>query len=98
MIVDELLKRGPAEVGLTRHGRTVVELEPCRDSAGSAARRSRRSGAGDLVVISGGARGITAEVAVALAAAFQPRLVVLGRSPAPAPKTTGLPGSTTRPS
>ena len=37
----------------------------------------------DVVVISGGARGITAEVAVALAASFGPRLVLLGRTPAP---------------
>ena len=43
-----------------------------------------RLGRGDLVVVSGGARGITAEVAVALAESFQPRLVLLGRSPAPA--------------
>ena len=34
-------------------------------------------------MISGGARGITAEVAVALAGTFRPRLLVLGRSPAP---------------
>jgi NAD(P)-dependent dehydrogenase (short-subunit alcohol dehydrogenase family) len=34
-------------------------------------------------VITGGARGITAEVAVALAEAFRPRQLVLGRSPAP---------------
>ena len=39
---------------------------------------------GDVVVISGGARGITAEVAVALAESFGPRLVLLGRTPAPA--------------
>ena len=38
---------------------------------------------GDVVVISGGARGITAEVAAALAASFGPRLVLLGRTPAP---------------
>ena len=40
-------------------------------------------GPGDVVVISGGARGITAEVAVALADAFRPRLSCSGRSPAP---------------
>jgi NAD(P)-dependent dehydrogenase (short-subunit alcohol dehydrogenase family) len=40
-------------------------------------------GPGDLVVITGGARGVTAEVAVALAGSFRPTLVLLGRSPAP---------------
>jgi NAD(P)-dependent dehydrogenase (short-subunit alcohol dehydrogenase family) len=36
------------------------------------------------VVVSGGARGVTAEVALALAEAFRPTLMLLGRSPAPA--------------
>ena len=36
-----------------------------------------------MVVISGGARGITAEVALGLAASFRPRLVLLGRTPQP---------------
>ena len=36
-----------------------------------------------MVVITGGARGVTAEVAVALAAAFRPTLAILGRSPIP---------------
>ena len=47
---------------------------------------------GDVVVVSGGARGITAEVAVALASAFQPRLVLLGRSPAPGREEAWLAG------
>ena len=47
---------------------------------------------GDLVVITGGGRGITAEVAVALASAFRPRLVVLGRSPAPGPEEVWVAG------
>ena len=38
------------------------------------------------------AGGITAEVAVALAESFQPRLVVLGRSPAPLPEADWLTG------
>ena len=40
-------------------------------------------GPSDVVVMTGGARGITAEVAVALAEAFRPTIVLLGRSPAP---------------
>jgi NAD(P)-dependent dehydrogenase (short-subunit alcohol dehydrogenase family) len=40
---------------------------------------------GDVVVISGGARGVTAEAAVELAHAFRPTLVLLGRSPEPGP-------------
>src|SRR5262249_40245277 len=41
-------------------------------------------------VITGGARGVTAEVAVALAEACRPTLVLLGRSPEPSPEPAGL--------
>ncbi len=88
-IVDELITSGPSEVGLSPRGRISVELEPARkpdDRRG----RSPRLGRGDLVVITGGARGITAEVAVALAGAFQPRLLLLGRSPEPVAEDESL--------
>jgi len=46
-----------------------------------------------VVVITGGARGITAEIAIDLAEKFQPQLVLLGRTPEPAEEpdyTAGL--------
>jgi acyl transferase domain-containing protein/NAD(P)-dependent dehydrogenase (short-subunit alcohol dehydrogenase family) len=88
-IVDEFLTGGPAEVGLGARGRSAIELVPARAS-GAASGRAPRLGRGDLVVITGGARGITAEVAVALAEAFQPRLLLLGRSPEPESAEDGL--------
>ena len=97
-IVDELLTSGPAEVGLGARGRVVIELGPAREPE-AAGGRTPRLGRGDLVVITGGARGITAEVAVALAEAFQPRLLLLGRSPEPeARRTSRSPIVTTKPS
>jgi NAD(P)-dependent dehydrogenase (short-subunit alcohol dehydrogenase family) len=93
MIVSELLARGPAEVGLTARERLGLELVPVPTSPSAPAARRRRSPArGDLIVISGGARGVTAAVAAALAEAFQPRLILLGRSPAPEPEDQGLAG------
>ena len=56
---------------------------------------SRRSSRGDVVVISGGARGITAEVAVALAETLRPTIVLLGRSRKTGSRArTGSPRST----
>ncbi len=81
-IVDELLTRGPAEIGLDRAGIIALEAVPARDPGASRGRRTVLR-PDDLVVISGGARGITAEVAVAMATAFRPRLLILGRSQAP---------------
>jgi acyl transferase domain-containing protein/NAD(P)-dependent dehydrogenase (short-subunit alcohol dehydrogenase family) len=91
VLVDELLMRGPAEVGLSRSGRVVLEMGPAPEPVATRG-RTHPLGTGDLVVITGGARGITAEVAVALAESFQPRLLVLGRSPAPDADDDGFAG------
>jgi len=86
-IVDELFRRGPSEVGLSKAGRSAIELKSVPlagpPGAGPIAR-------GDVVVVTGGARGVTAEVAVALAGAFRPTLVLLGRSNAPEPEPDWL--------
>jgi len=96
MILQELLERGPSEVGLTARERSGLELVPVTVSPGAPAARPRRSPAkGDLFVISGGARGVTAAVALALAEAFQPRLILLGRSPSPGPEDQALAGFAT---
>ena len=76
-IVAEMLRAGPVEVGLS--GRTRVALEV-------AAAAIERNGlqppfdAGDVVVVSGGARGAAGAEALALARAFRPTLILLGRS------------------
>ena len=44
----------------------------------------------DVVVITGGARGVTAQAAMALADAYRPALILLGRSPAPVPEPEWL--------
>jgi acyl transferase domain-containing protein/NAD(P)-dependent dehydrogenase (short-subunit alcohol dehydrogenase family) len=80
LIVEEMIASGPAEVGLSANGRSKVTLRSVAvDSTSSVAPLQP----GDLVVITGGARGVTAEVAVSLAGAFKPTLAILGRSPEP---------------
>ncbi len=79
-IVEELTRRGPVEVGVTSQGLSTVVLESVAIDPTASADPIEP---GDLVVITGGARGVTAEVAVALASAFRPTLAILGRSPAP---------------
>ena len=89
LILNEMFRRGPAEVALGPEGPAVVELEPV-GIRGMTQRRPVHVERGDLVVISGGARGVTAEVAVALAESFGPRLVLHGRTHAPAPQPDWL--------
>jgi len=76
-VANELLLDGPLEVGLTPAGRTALNAIdlPEQPQAGAAPLQ-----AGDVVVITGGGRGVTAAAAVALAAAYKPLLVLLGRS------------------
>jgi NAD(P)-dependent dehydrogenase (short-subunit alcohol dehydrogenase family)/acyl carrier protein len=79
-LVEEMFLAGPMEVGLSRSGRCLLDrhVEPL--PAGPLTPPVRP---GEVVVVSGGARGVTAEVAVALARAYQPTLVLLGRSEPP---------------
>ncbi len=78
-IVTEVLSTGPIEIGLDPDKRTTVTMQPEPTPDGPI-----NLAPGDVVVISGGARGITAAAALALAKETAPTLILLGRSPQPA--------------
>jgi NAD(P)-dependent dehydrogenase (short-subunit alcohol dehydrogenase family) len=91
-VVDEILSAGPVEVGIAATHRCTLEL----------ARSVRRPGpqpinlgSKDVILVTGGARGVTAEVAVALAETYSPTLVLTGRTPPPAPEPDWLAGLST---
>ncbi len=81
---------GPFEVGRTRDRRVTWQCEPgalVKDSP------SIELTSADTIVVTGGARGITAKVALELAKRYQPKLVLIGSSPVPqkeAPETAQL--------
>ncbi len=77
-IVTEVLSPGPIEIGLDSNQRYTVTMQPEPCPAGHI-----NLVPGDVVVISGGARGITAAAALALAKETALTLVLLGRSPKP---------------
>lgn len=74
-VVRELSCDGPIEVGLDATRRHTVELELAQVAPGAPAIAK-----GDAVIVTGGARGVTAEAAIALAKKYQPSLVLLGRT------------------
>jgi len=80
----------PAEAGLDRNCRRILEMEPAAleniDGAGTGLEN------GDVVIISGGARGVAAAAACALAATASLKLVLLGRTAAPVPEPDWLKG------
>ncbi|SEA74634.1 polyketide-type polyunsaturated fatty acid synthase PfaA [Desulfuromusa kysingii] len=88
-IVDEIFHLSPIEVGISTQGLHALELvsEPLADSLDPVP-----VGADDLVVISGGGRGVTAEVAVALSASTKATLLLLGRSGVPETEPAWLSG------
>jgi acyl transferase domain-containing protein len=87
-IADELLLAGPMEVGVTPNERCAVELTGHTPKPTGAAPLGR----GEVLVISGGGRGVTAELAVAIAVSWQPTLVLLGRTPEPTMEPQWLTG------
>ena len=89
VIANELLRIGPVEVGVTTQGRFALQLEPQPlvpdDMTGRLSHK-------DVIIVSGGARGVTAACALAIAQTWQPTMILLGRSPAPAPEPSWLAG------
>lgn len=79
-VYAEIFLSSPLEIGLTPAGRTTLEII---DLPTLAPPTTLPLNPGDVVVITGGGRGVTAATAVALAETYKPLLVLLGRSPEP---------------
>ena len=80
-IADEVFYKGPAELGLSETGSKLILLTGSEQVKEGGKLPLEK---GDVVLITGGARGVTAEAAAALAGACPLKLAVLGRSPLPA--------------
>jgi acyl transferase domain-containing protein/NAD(P)-dependent dehydrogenase (short-subunit alcohol dehydrogenase family) len=91
-LAGELFICGPAEVGLSSTGRTGLQLIDLPALPGPSSTPPVQ--AGDVVVVTGGGRGVTAATAIALAGAWRPLLVLIGRSPEPHPEPAWLAGLT----
>ncbi|MDQ7826074.1 MAG: SDR family NAD(P)-dependent oxidoreductase [Candidatus Eremiobacteraeota bacterium] len=94
-LIEELFLKGPIEVGISPKGRCTLELSLTgRNGTGCVPPFSRD----DVVIVTGGARGVTAECAVQLINRLshdeKPALVLLGRSPEPKPEPEWLGGLT----
>ncbi|WP_417735297.1 SDR family NAD(P)-dependent oxidoreductase [Rosistilla oblonga] len=72
---------GPLEIGVSSAGR--ITWEPIAATIDPASENKLVLEPGEVIVMTGGARGITAEMAVGLAKKYQSQLVLLGRSQLP---------------
>jgi acyl transferase domain-containing protein/NAD(P)H-dependent flavin oxidoreductase YrpB (nitropropane dioxygenase family)/NAD(P)-dependent dehydrogenase (short-subunit alcohol dehydrogenase family) len=91
-ILAELAPGDEVEVGYLGGRRVVPRL--CRAPLGQPEQPGMKLGSDSVVLVTGGARGITAEVCRELAVQCRPTLILVGRSPLPpeeeAPETAGL--------
>lgn len=87
MLAAEWFSDGPLEVGLSEAGRTGLALSRI-DGPNSIA--SVHVGPNDLLLVTGGARGVTAAVAKRLIDHGARRFIILGRTPTPAPEQPWL--------
>ncbi len=93
-LLREVVEPGPVEIGY-RHGRRLT-LRALRQELPEAApaQPAVHLGRGSVVLVTGGAQGITAEIVQEFAAHTHATFILLGRSPAPAdhedPATAGL--------
>jgi len=83
--VNEIFNKGPVEVGLDQTSRYTLKLESSAAPEGRIDLDEQ-----DVVVITGGARGVTAACAYSLAKHAKPIIVLLGRSPLPKPEPEWL--------
>lgn len=89
-IVDEMLRAGPVEVGLSGHARVTLEVYFAPIAPAAVHDAPLPLNEGDVVVISGGGRGVTGDAALAFARTFRSTLVLLGRSPLAEREPEGL--------
>ncbi|PKL44104.1 MAG: beta-ketoacyl synthase, partial [Candidatus Riflebacteria bacterium HGW-Riflebacteria-2] len=88
-LVREILQEGPLETGLTRSCRYGLrEVEESVDMHAD----TTILHPGETVVVTGGARGVTAETAIAIAQRYKTNMVLVGRSPEPKAEPAWLSG------
>ena len=88
-VVEEMFCAGPVEVGLSGGTRSVLQVETL---ARSGARPAPLLADGDLLLVTGGARGITSAAVLQLAREHRLQLVLLGRSQLAGPEPDWLAG------
>jgi len=82
IIIEASLLTAPIEIGLTSGRRWELDLTRCKSDA-TVDLASLPLDEDSIVMVTGGANGITAEVARAIACAYRPRLILIGRSAPP---------------
>lgn len=80
-IADQLLKQGPLEIGIRPDG--MIQLQLVAQTLDAHLSENLPLTPEDTVIVTGGARGVTAEVATTIARVYKCRMLLVGRSPIP---------------
>jgi acyl transferase domain-containing protein/NAD(P)-dependent dehydrogenase (short-subunit alcohol dehydrogenase family)/acyl carrier protein len=84
-VCNEILHKGPIEVGLGESHRCILELTLAPSPEGRILLDEK-----DVIIVTGGARGVTAACTYTLAKHAKPTIILMGRSQLPAPEPTWL--------
>jgi NAD(P)-dependent dehydrogenase (short-subunit alcohol dehydrogenase family)/acyl carrier protein len=82
-LLEELAAAGPVEIGYRGGRRLAIEMRPVELPDAAAGPGASRLTADSVVLVTGGAKGITAELVREMAVHTQATFVLLGRSAAP---------------
>ena len=96
VIANEMLRSDTdttSEVGFSPGRRSIVALEERPYPSETGLKTDLNPG--DVVIVTGGGRGITADAVIPLAEALRPTLVLFGRSPAPTDEPAWMDGLST---
>ena len=83
LLQQEIFLKGPLEIGLVGEQLFQLSLQEETLAQSQSQTEHKLLNEKDCIVISGGARGVTAEMAIKLAGTYQCNLLLLGRSPNP---------------
>jgi NAD(P)-dependent dehydrogenase (short-subunit alcohol dehydrogenase family)/acyl carrier protein len=94
-LFEELVHQGPIEVGITRSNRftPIEKTESIKENPDSAFSLTEN----DNIIVTGGARGVTAATAIEFARKFKTGMILIGRSAFPTQEPEWLNGLTEEP-
>ena len=83
LLALEIISKGPVETGFIPNFRTTLTLKPSKNYDNSLKVGELNLSESDVVIITGGARGVTASCAKAVVQKCKATIILLGRSPKP---------------
>ncbi len=80
-LANEVSVKGPMETGISKYSR--IKIDEIESELKEDTKCPPNFSSNDVIIVTGGARGVTAETAIAFAEKYKSTMVLIGRSPVP---------------